>query len=55
MVESYKKGCLGIKVPDKTRTVNTTHDMTISRNRNNDVSFQLYNNEDEYKNATSNW
>ena len=29
--------------------------MTISRNRNNDVSFQLYNNEDEYKNATSNW
>ena len=55
IVESYKKGFLGIKVPDKTRTVNTTHYMTISRNRNNDVSFQLYNNEDEYKNATSNW
>jgi RHS repeat-associated protein len=55
IVESYKKGFLGIKIPDKTRTETTTHYMTVSRDKNNNVSFQTFNNEDAYKKATSNW
>jgi hypothetical protein len=55
IVESYKKGFWGIKVPDKTRTETTTQYMTVSRDKNNNASFQIYNNEEEYKKATSNW
>ena len=55
IVESYKKGFLGMRVPDKTRTETSTHYMTVSRDKNNNASFQTYNNEEEYKNATSNW
>ena len=55
IVESYKKGFLGIKVPDKTRTETSTHFMTVSRDKNNNVSFQTFDNEDAYRKATSNW
>ncbi len=55
IVESYKKGFLGIKTPDKTRTETTTHYMTVSKDKNNNASFRTYNNEEEYKKATSNW
>ncbi len=54
-VESYKTGFLGIKIPDKTRTETATYYMTVSRDSNNNASFQIYNNEEEYKKATSNW
>lgn len=55
IVESYKKNFLGLRVPDKTRKETTTHYMTVSRDKNNNVSFQTYNSEEEYRNATSNW
>ncbi|GHU73390.1 hypothetical protein FACS189413_17730 [Bacteroidia bacterium] len=55
IVESYKKGFLGIKIPDKTRTETATYYMTVSRDKNNNASFQIYNSEEEYKKATSNW
>lgn len=55
IVESYKTGFLGIKIPDKTRTETATYYMTVSRDKNNNASFQIYNNEEEYRKATSNW
>jgi RHS repeat-associated protein len=55
IVESYKKGFLGMKIPDKTRTETTMHYMTVSRDKNNNASFQIYDNEEAYKKATSNW
>jgi len=55
IVESYKTGFLGIKIPDKTRTETATYYMTVSRDSNNNASFQIYNSEEEYKKATSNW
>jgi RHS repeat-associated protein len=55
IVESYKKGFLDIKVPDKTRTETATYYMTVSKDKNNNASFQIYNSEEEYRKATSNW
>ena len=55
IVESYKKGFLGIRIPDKTRTETTTHYMTVSRDKSNNTSFQIYDDEDEYRKATFNW
>jgi len=55
IVESYKKGFLGMKIPDKTRKETTTYYMTVSRDKNNNASFRIYDNEEEYKKATSNW
>ena len=55
IVESYKKGFLGIKIPDKTRTETATYYMTVSRDKNNNISFQTFDNEEAYKKATSNW
>jgi hypothetical protein len=55
IVESYKKGFWGMRVPDKTRTETSTHFMTVSRDKNNNVSFQTFDNEDAYRKATSNW
>lgn len=55
IVESYKTGFLGIKIPDKTRTETATYYMTVSKDKNNNASFQTYNNEEEYRKATSNW
>ena len=46
---------LGIKTPDKTRTETATYYMTVSRDKNNNVSFQTFSNEEAYKKATSNW
>lgn len=54
IVESYKT-FLGIKMPDKTRTETATYYMTVSRDKNNNVSFQTFSNEEAYKKATSNW
>ena len=54
IVESYKT-FLGIKTPDKTRTETATYYMTVSRDKNNNVSFQTFSNEEAYKKATSNW
>jgi hypothetical protein len=53
-VESYKT-ILGIKIPDKKSTTSATYYMTVSRDKDNNVSFRIYDNEDEYKKATSNW
>jgi RHS repeat-associated protein len=53
-VESHKT-IAGIKIPDKKSTTSTTYYMTVSRDKNNNASLQIYNNEDEYKKATSNW
>ena len=55
IIESYKKGFLGMKVPDKTRTETATYYMTVSRDESNNASFQIYNSEEEYRKATSNW
>ena len=54
VVESYKT-LLGIKIPDKTSTETNTYYMTISRDKSNTASFQIYNSEEEYRRATSNW
>ncbi|GHT46287.1 hypothetical protein AGMMS49965_23760 [Bacteroidia bacterium] len=54
IVESYKT-FLGIKIPDKTRTETATYYMTVNRDKNDNASFQIYNSEEEYKKATSNW
>lgn len=54
IVESYKT-FLDIKTPDKTRTETATYYMTVSRDKNKNVSFQTFNNEEAYKKATSNW
>jgi RHS repeat-associated protein len=55
IVESYKTGFLGRKIPDKTRTETSTHYMTVSRDGRNNVSFQTYDDEESYRKATSNW
>jgi len=53
-VLSYKK--MGIfKVPNETKTETSTYYMTVSMDADNNVSFQIYNNEKDYNNATSNW
>lgn len=53
-VLSYKK--FGIfKVPDETKTETSTYYMTVSMDADNNVSFQIYNNQEDYNNATSNW
>jgi hypothetical protein len=53
-VESYKNYAWG-RVPDKTKTETATYYMTVSRDKNNNVSYQIYNNEADYQKATSNW
>lgn len=55
IVESYKKGFLGMKVPDKTSKEISTYYMTVSRDKNNNVSYRIYDDEEEYKRATSGW
>ena len=53
-VESYKM--FGkIRVPIKTKTKTATYFMTVSRDKDNNISFQTFNNEEAYKKATSNW
>jgi len=53
-VLSYKK--FGVfKVPDETKTETATYYMTVSMDADNNVSFQIYNNMENYNNATSNW
>jgi len=53
-VLSYKK--IGIfKVPDKTKTETSTYYMTVSMDANKNITYQIYNNEEDYKKATSNW
>jgi RHS repeat-associated protein len=54
IVETYINYAWG-RVPDKTRTETATYYMTVSRDKNNNASFQIYNSEEEYKKATSNW
>ena len=54
IVESYKTYVWG-RVPDKTRTETSSHYITVSRDKNNNVSFQIYDNEEAYRKATSNW
>ena len=55
IVESYKTGFLGFKIPDKTKTETSIYYMTVSMDRKNNVSFQIYNNKKAYKEATYNW
>ena len=55
IVERSIKIAAGITIPVKTRTITTTHYMTVSRDNDNNISFQSYDNEDAYKQATSNW
>ena len=55
IVETYKKGFGGIRIPDKTREEISTYYMTVSIDKNNNISFQTYNNEEAFKKATSNW
>jgi len=55
IVESSRPGFMGARIPTKTRTETTTHFMVVSRDRDNKVSFQIFDNEDDYKNAISNW
>jgi RHS repeat-associated protein len=54
IVESYKEYFWG-SVPDKTRTETSTHFIVVSRDKDNNVSFQIYDNERDYRRATSNW
>ena len=42
-------------IPDKTRKETNTYFMTVTRDNNNNVSFQIYENEEDYNKATSNW
>ena len=55
IVESYRSFGGLLNVPDKIRTETSNHFITVSRNRKNEVSFQIFDNEDAYRNATSNW
>ncbi len=43
------------KNSDKTRTETAIYCMTVSGDKNNNVSFQTFNNKEVYKKATSNW
>jgi RHS repeat-associated protein len=53
-VESYKYYFWG-RVPDKTKTETATYYMTVSMDKNKNVTYQTYNNEADYQKATSNW
>lgn len=53
-VLSYKKFGM-FKVPDETKTETATYYMTVGMDADNNVSFQIYDNKDDYNNATSNW
>ena len=55
IVESYRTGFGGRQIPNRTRTETTNHFMTVSRDRRNNVSFQIFDNEEAFRNATSNW
>jgi RHS repeat-associated protein len=55
IVESYKKSFFDIKVPDKTRTETATYYMTVDMDKNQNVTYQIYGNEEDYQTATSNW
>ena len=54
IVDSYTF-ILGIRIPVDTRTETSTYYMTVSRDSHNNVSFQKYNNEEEFKKATNDW
>ena len=53
-VLSYKKFGM-FKIPDETKTEIATYYIIVSMNADKNVSFQIYNNEEDYHNATSNW
>jgi len=53
-VESYKN-IAGIRIPDKTTTSSSTYYMVVSRDKDNNATYKIYNNEDEYKKATQGW
>lgn len=57
IVESYKTGVLGIRTPLKTRIEITYHYIIVYRdkNKNDKVSFKIFNDTEEFLNATSNW
>ena len=55
IIESYKKLIGNLMIPDKTRKETNTYFMTVTRDNNNNVSFQIYENEEDYNKATSNW
>ncbi|MDR1056118.1 MAG: hypothetical protein LBL90_09955 [Prevotellaceae bacterium] len=54
-VVSYFTNALGMKIPDETKTETATYYMTISIDKDKNVTYQIYNNEEAYKKATSNW
>jgi RHS repeat-associated protein len=43
------------KIPKETKTTIATYYMTVSMDKNNNVTYQIYNNEEEYKKSISNW
>jgi hypothetical protein len=55
IVESYKRSFKGMRIPDKTRTKTATYYMIVSMDKNDNASFQIYDDEEEYKRVTSNW
>ena len=54
IVESYKD-YFGMVIPNETRTETATYYISVSMDDNNNVSFQIYSDENEYQEATSNW
>ena len=54
IVESYAT-LMGMKIPTKIRIEVATQYMTVSRDKNNNASYQKYNSMEEYNNAISNW
>jgi len=53
-IDSYKT-VSGIKIPDKKSTTSSTYYMTVSRDKDNNASFRIYDNENDYKKSTANW
>ena len=52
---SWTTNMLGIKVPDETTTETANYYMIINMDKNKNVTYQIYNNKEEYIKATSNW
>ena len=55
LIATHLSYILGIRIPVDTRTETSTYYMTVSRDSHNNVSFQKYKNEEEFKKATNDW
>ena len=54
IVDSYDV-VLGVKIPKKTRKETKTYYMIVSRDKDNNLSYTIYNNEKDIKKIIENW